>query len=121
MTLSGDHIQAGSHLLISDIGLTINDSLQCWTTSRVSGGGYGWYHTFERSETIKLFQGINNGWYSSTGIRSSPYYTLTRTAGTPATEGILTCRHMCYFGDRCSVSVEVHHPSEYLHYYCAYY
>ena len=41
MTLSGDHIQAGSHLLISDIGLTINDSLHCWTTSRVSAGRYG--------------------------------------------------------------------------------
>ena len=51
-------------------------------------------------------------------VRSSIYYTLTRTAGTPATEGILTCRHSCYFADRCSVSVEVHHPSEYLHYYC---
>ena len=114
MSLSGNHLQTGAHILVSDVGLNRTDGLTCWRNTQVISGSFGWHYRFEGNETRIEKDGNYEGWYSEhwTNYRIS-HVTLTRRKDTLATEGILTCK--VTFDSFYTASMNIHYPSECLH------
>ena len=113
VSLSGSLLTSGSHVLISDVGLNIDDGLRCWINSRVIGD-FNWYHKLEENQKYgSQIEGsmIYRGWYTHNRINVFLFKILTRILETAAVEGIFTCRHRdC---GSCLVSVDIHYPGEY--------
>ena len=114
VSLSGSLLTSGSHILISDVGLNIDNGLKCWINSRVTGDTlFKWYHKLQENQTHEfevIGEMIYRGWFNFSWLNVFPFKILARILGTEAVEGIFTCRHRnC---GSCLVSVNIHYPGK---------
>lgn len=108
LTFSGNALQHGDHLLITDVGTSSENGLVC-SPDVYSFRRVVWYH--QLTEASFLDNDLEEKGWSTTRERRSfrEMLSLFRTPGSKAKEGIFTC-----VTREGSISVNIHHPSEFL-------